>query len=147
MSNKRLSPLPVFVLVREGYGRRSTHELLVIGLKSFILFTQFETLVQDMANQNQRTTIPNTETPVEAVGSKENIEDMEKTQTILSSQALINTEIYYQQRVELPQEVLCMICSHVDPNKLGNLRFVSEDFSLAAATHLFKEISFKFEDS
>lgn len=118
MFNKRLSPLPVF-----------------------------ETLAQDVSNENQRTTIPNSETPVEAVGSMENIEDMEKTQTILSSQALINTEIDYQQRVELPQEALCMFCSHVDPDELGNLKFFSEDFSLVAATPFFKEISFKFEDS
>ncbi|TEY73089.1 hypothetical protein BOTCAL_0083g00020 [Botryotinia calthae] len=119
MSNKRLSPLPAF-----------------------------ETLAQDAVNQNQRTTISNTETPVEAVESMENIEDMEKTQTtLLSSPNFVNTEIDCHHKVELPQEVLRMICSHADPDELVNLRFVSKDFSLAAATHMFKEISFKFKDS
>ncbi|KAF5868366.1 uncharacterized protein Bfra_007564sa [Botrytis fragariae] len=51
------------------------------------------------------------------------------------------------QRLKLPQEILRVICSHVSLHELSKLRFVSKDFSNAAATYFFKDISFKFEAS
>ncbi|TGO18438.1 hypothetical protein BTUL_0010g01090 [Botrytis tulipae] len=106
-----------------------------------------ETLVEEKANKRQRTSIPTITTTVKAVESMDEMENKEKTQIAsLPSQNLSNMEIDCQLS-KFPQEILRMICSHVDPHELPNLRFVSRDFSSAAVTHMFKELSFKFEAS
>ncbi|KAF7956275.1 hypothetical protein EAE96_005195 [Botrytis aclada] len=106
-----------------------------------------ENLVGEQANKRQRNPIPDIITPVEVSDSMEKIENAEKTQVaLLPSQNWANTEIDYQEG-KFSQEILRMICSHVHPAELSNLRFVSKAFSNAAAVHMFKEISFKFEES
>ncbi|TGO43867.1 hypothetical protein BCON_0777g00020 [Botryotinia convoluta] len=104
-----------------------------------------ETLVKEEANKRQRIPIPNIITPIKAVESIDKMENQETIQTAsLSSQNLVNTDIDCK-KVKLPQEILRMICSYVGPRELSTVRFVSKDFSNAAATYMFRELSFKFE--
>ncbi|KAF7887813.1 uncharacterized protein EAF01_010967 [Botrytis porri] len=105
-----------------------------------------EALVGPEANKRRRIPIPNTITPIKAIESMEELKNKEELQTasLLPSQNLSNMDIDCQ-KLKLPQEILRLICSHVGPHELSNLRFVSKDLSNAAATCMFKEISFKFE--
>ncbi|CAD6449057.1 e01c059b-9dda-4b1c-94e0-4b91e938c82f-CDS [Sclerotinia trifoliorum] len=52
-----------------------------------------------------------------------------------------------QEQVDLPQEVLRIICSYVDADELPNLRLVSIAFSNAAAVHMFRTMDFGFTAS
>lgn len=106
-----------------------------------------ESLGEGEGNKRPRTPIPAITTSIKAAESMNKMENKEETQIAsLPSQNLSNMEIDCS-KSKFPQEILRMICSYLGPHELSNLRFVSREFSSAAATHMFKELSFKFEAS